>query len=155
MPRFFASTMRVSIIALALTALAACASTGKAAPDTSDKIHLFSEGYLQMAGATELTATRGAGGVWRVATVTGVPGNWSAPRVHRLDRSQAKALEVILDSPWSYVYEPAADPGGACLDPWSMRIEWSWRSKAHVIDQQCGPWGVGERVSQILLEGTR
>ncbi len=146
MPRFSAPILRVSLTVLALAGVSACASTTDAAPD---KVHLFSEGYLQMVGATEVTATRDAGG-WRVTMIKGVPGNWSAPKVHRLDRREAKALEALLADPSSYVDDPGPEPRGPCLDPWSMQIEWTWRSKTHQIDQECGPWGVASRISTLL-----
>jgi hypothetical protein len=125
MPRFFALTIRVSIIALMLVGVSACASAGDAPiGGKPDSVHLFSEGYLQMVGATDTTATRGADGVWRVTTVRGVPENWSKPTVHRLGRKRAKALEAILDSPSSYLDDPGPDPNGVCLDPWSMDVDW-------------------------------
>jgi hypothetical protein len=143
--------MRVLIVALALAAAPVWASAREvAAGRPSDKVHLFSEGYLQMVGATDTTATRGADGAWRLSTVKGVPGNWSKPKTRRLSRREARALEALLDDPASYLDDPGPEPNGPCLDPWSMRIEWSWRSKDHVVDQQCGPWGVASRISEIL-----
>lgn len=151
MPRFFVLTIRVSIIALMLVGVSACASAGdEPIGGKPDSVHLFSEGYLQMVGATDTTATRGADGVWRVTTVRGVPENWSKPTVHRLGRKQAKALEAILDSPSSYLDDPGPDPNGVCLDPWSMDVDWLWRSKAHAFTQQCGPWGVADKISELL-----
>lgn len=151
MARFSAPTIRVSILALALVAMSACASAGGAPTGgAADRVRLFSEGYLQMVGATDTTATRGADGVWRVATVKGVPGNWSRPAVHRLGRKQAGALEALLDSPASYQDDPGPDPTGVCLDPWSMTVEWAWRSKVHAFTQECGPWGVADKLGELL-----
>jgi len=64
-------------------------------------IRLSSEGYLQGVAAKETTALKGSDGVWRTATVTGVPGNWSRPRYSRLGQAEATALEAILESPGS------------------------------------------------------
>lgn len=151
MPPPFALRMRVLIVAMALTATPAWVSAREVAVGREpDKVHLFAEGYLQGVGATDTTATRGADGVWRLSTVTGVPGNWSKPKTRRLSRREVNALEALLDDPSSYLNDPGPDPGGPCLDPWSMRIEWSRRSKGHVVEQQCGPWGVASRISQIL-----
>jgi hypothetical protein len=151
MPQFSALMTRVSIIVLAVVGMSACASAENVpiggAPGS---VHLFSEGYLQMVGATDTTATRGADGVWRVATVKGVPENWSKPTIYRLGRKRAAALEAILDSPTSYLDDPGPDPNQVCLDPWSMRIEWFWRSKRHVIAQDCGPWGVADKIRALL-----
>lgn len=151
MSRFSALAVRVSIIVLALVGMSACASAGDAPiGGAPGRVHLFSEGYLQMVGATDTTATRGADGVWRVTTVRGVPENWSKPTVHRLGRKQARALEAILDSPSSYLDDPGPDPKGVCLDPWSMDVDWLWRSKAHAFTQQCGPWGVADKINALL-----
>lgn len=151
MPRFSALTIRVSNITLALAGMSACASAGDTPiGGAPGKVHLFFEGYLQRVGATDTTATRGVDGVWRVATFRGVPENWSKPTVHRLGRRQARALEAILDSPSSYLDDPGPDPDGVCLDPWSMAVDWSWRSKAHAFTQQCGPWGVADKLSELL-----
>jgi hypothetical protein len=116
----------------------------------SSTIRLFSEGYLQWVGAKETTALKGSDGVWRIATVTGVPGNWSRPRYSRLGQAQAKALEAILESPGSYFYDPGPDPSGVCLDPWSNSVDWSWKGKTYSTLQLCGPWGVLAKVAEIL-----
>ena len=119
------------------------------------QIHVFSEGYLSGGTGVDTTALRDASGQWTIVTRNGFPGHWSSPKSHVLSRAQATALESVLDEPASYVDEPGPEEADHCVDPWSIRIEWSWRSRTGMLYQQCGPWGAAERISQLLAEPAR
>jgi hypothetical protein len=146
------------LLALGLggSGLASCATfPAKIPPASKAEIHVFSEGYLSGGTGVDTTAVRETFGRWKVTIKKGAPGHWSPLKSHFLRPAQAAALDGVLEQPSSYEDEPAPGETGNCLDPWSMRIDWSWRSRTGALYQQCGPWGAGERISALLEEPTR
>jgi len=116
----------------------------------TNKVHRFSEGYLGGGTGVDIIAIRNGFGRWTVMRWQGAPGHWSAPTRYVLSRASSSALEELLNRPSSYLDEPAPEGVGDCLDPWSTRIEWSWRSRTGALYQQCGPWGVTDQISRLL-----
>jgi hypothetical protein len=115
-----------------------------------NKVHMFSEGYLSGGTGVDTGAIRNAFGRWHVMRWQGAPGHWSTPKRQVLSRENSSALEALLNQPSSYLDEPAPETVANCLDPWSTRIEWSWRSRTGALEQQCGPWGVADQISRLL-----
>ena len=119
------------------------AAQGLPASSAAGEVRVFGQAYLSGGGASSLVARREPSGRWMVSWVRQGPWRGDAVLSWSLGPTAEAALEELLD-------DPGPDPNGVCLDPWSMDVDWLWRSKAHAFTQQCGPWGVADKISELL-----